>query len=246
MPLAAADHESSVIIDDIRQTSLSQIMKQALIRWSTKPDQGGFASKGMLDLGHALMSRKLKGQSYGNSSSSQLQSTLIHVATNSIHFFLRNDPILHAAPRRRSQNADQKLDQLQCSSCQATMTILHFTTCPSSTSVFSRQRMRDSIFHLLTESADTNDWLTANHLCDLSSLLHRLFPPPVSASASPEELTLHTARCLIGAFTQRELRAASKILDFQQPQDGESLLGRLRLCCLDNIQSFYSELKVNV
>ena len=39
--------ESSVIIDDIRQTSLSQIMKQALIRWSTKPNQGVFESKGI-------------------------------------------------------------------------------------------------------------------------------------------------------------------------------------------------------
>jgi hypothetical protein len=87
-------------------------------------------------------------------------------------------------------------------------------------------------------------WCRVNGRLDLSRLLLSLFAP--SASASVEEVSDHTARCLIGAFTQAECMATIRTLRIKDLKDGRSAFHQLRLLCLDHIEKFYSKLKICV
>lgn len=70
------------IINDVRRSALSVLRAAAVVHWSTKvkpnADQGRFAHESMIDLG--TVTRRC--------GTSQQQSTLVHVATNTIHYRL--------------------------------------------------------------------------------------------------------------------------------------------------------------
>jgi hypothetical protein len=85
LPLSACEHHLTVrqhddtqMIDDVRRTSLVQLRSQAMIKWSSRVDQGQgcFAHQGMLDLGRTTLKHGDMIQ----------QTTLVQVATNSIHY----------------------------------------------------------------------------------------------------------------------------------------------------------------
>ncbi len=71
--------------------------------------------------------------------------------------------------------------------------------------------------------------------------MHRLFPPP--PAAAPDELQGRTARCLIGAFTRGESRAAWKQLGLAFSAVRPSVFDRVRLLCVEHFDLAYSRWK---
>ena len=219
-----------VVIDDPRRVSLTELQQQAMSRWSarlrTAADQGLFAGQGMVDLGRMVM----------RLGSPEQQATLVHVATNSIHWFLQPDP---GDPSKRL------LQQLHCDSCDTTLTIIHLFNCPLARPARHRTRLRRAIVDLLGQSDEGKEWLRTRPALSLGEpvdLLRQLFPPSAEAAAS-DGLALHSDRCLVGALTQRELGAASRSLGFLDKKAGLAVLHRVQLACLDRIQRFFAKVK---
>jgi hypothetical protein len=104
------------------------------------------------------------------------------------------------------------LEQLQCAQCTVSLTLDHLASCPVSDApcVDFRHQLHTDIIDLFTGFGECGGWCRVNGRLDLSRLLLSLVPP--SASASVEEVSDHTARCLIGAFTQAECIAAIRAL----------------------------------
>lgn len=227
---AAAAPLARVVIDDPRRVGLSQLRQQAMSRWSARlrssADQGLFACQGMVDLGRMVMRLGSPDQ----------QATLIHVATNSIHWFLQPDP---------GDSSKQLLRQLHCDSCDTTLTLLHFFSCPLAKAVRHRTRLRRAILLLLGQSDDSKEWLRTHpalQLGELVDLLRQLFPSAADAAAA-DGLASHSDRCLVGALTQRELGAACRALGFQDKKAGLAVLHRVQLACLDRLRRFFASVK---
>jgi exonuclease III len=112
------------IIDDIRRTSLAQHQSHKLNAWVNKADhQAYFAGPGIIELGRVVLK-------FG---SPLQQITLVHVATNSIHF--------HWC---QQDDGTSKLKQLQCATCAAeTMTLSHLLsdTCTDASTIQFRLQL---------------------------------------------------------------------------------------------------------
>ena len=187
LPLAECENQLSMwesngggpmIIDDVRRVALTQLKFSALTRWSAKSDDRSFmACSGMLDLARAVL---LHG-------SSELQATLVHVATNSIDFHW-----LH----RVGQNAS--LEQLSCPVCSQVFTIGHVVTCPAPCGVAFRAGLRRDLLALFAPLACTTVWMRANGHRNLQLQLLSLFPP--SPAATPLEQHRHLIFITCGAL----------------------------------------------
>lgn len=213
--------DGRVVIDDIRRSSRNTTRAQDLTYWSAKKDhQGTFACDGTIELGRAVLKSGSKAQ----------QCTLVHVATNSIHRYWSqpNEP-------------EATLEQVQCTDCNAALTLDHLATCFSPLCVDFRAELHSSLLMMIESCDDTRNWMRANRGGDLLSLYLRLFPLAVIATA--EEVALHPSRCLIGAYTHRECTSAVKALGIHDLEEGRSLLTQLRLISLDHIDTLYSKLK---
>ena len=214
------------IIDDVRRTALLQLRADDLAKWTAKVDhQGRFAGAGMIELGRIALRFGTPAQ----------QVTLLHVATNSIDFFWRRDPL----PARTSS-----LAQVQCAPCAVTMSLEHLADCPAPAATLLRRCLRDDIVRCLSIFPAADGWLRRHSHVDLAPLLLRLFPAAVGVSAADRQV--HIARCMLGAFTKSESSAAAKQLGLQPtPQDALCAMRDVRLLCLESIEQFYTPLKVS-
>ena len=181
-----------------------------------------------------------------------LQDTLLHVASNSLHFHLVNSAVANARGRLR-----QQLCRWRCTACmepgsappvRAELTPLHLLSCPQPTATRFRSKLHLAVVQLLSEPnyPDTLAWLRDNGGAggDLSALLHALFqPPPAATAASAEDSTRQPALCLVGAFSKSEASWAVRRLKLPDRADGLALLHQLRLLCLRHIRRFYNLLK---
>jgi ribonuclease HI len=161
------------IIDDVRRVSLSQLQQQALAKWKGKPwPQNYCASPGVVELGRICM----------RYAPSTIQSTFLHVATNSIHFHWVESP-----------TAPDRLQPLSCAACSEPLSLLHLLSCPSSTSTAFRQKLQRSILRLLAEDAPTRDWSQTHGHLPLLPLLEQLFPFSTTSSSSSSTLPFHSS-----------------------------------------------------
>jgi hypothetical protein len=202
-----------LVIDDIRRSALSQLRESMLIKWASKPDQF-LACAGMVELGRITIRHGTPAH----------QSTLIHVATNSIHFHWVKD----APPSRKSS-----LQQTQCGSCNSTLSLDHLASCPAPLSSDFRRRLRDDMFRVLTQFNDAAGWLRQHAHLDLEQVLLLLFP------AAPHH---HFLLCMIGAFSAAESTHAAKILHLSS-DDAPRAMREFRLLCLESIEKVYTLLK---
>ena len=187
----------------------------------------------MLELGRVVLQHGSAAQ----------QATLVHVATNSIHFHWQ-------APDGDSV-APPVLQQLRCSApCAEVLTLAHLSACLHATGVSYRQQLRSDIVRLLSAALRR----LRGVCCTVS--LHCLrcsspFPMPAPAAGAAaaslaEQQHRHLAGLMCGAFTASQANAAARAVGFIGPAaaaDGRSMLQRLRLLCLDSIASLYSERK---
>ena len=166
------------------------------------------------------------------SGSKAQQVTLVHTATNSIHY--------HWWP---TDDPDATLKQVQCRECKVALSLDHLAVCTKPLSIEYRRRLCESLLKIIADfdSADTHAWLRANRIVNLDHLYSALFP--LTAASTVDEVALHPSRCLIGAFTHRECTRAIKSFGINDRSEGESLLTQLRLISLDHIDQLYTQLK---
>ena len=111
-----------------------------------------------------------------------------------------------------------------------------------------RDHLQSSIIKLLDEFPCAQQWCDQHRHSPLLSLLQSLFGHP-AASLSADEQRKYLTLLLCGAFTSRQLTLASKSLGFvpdsvpsphsPSARDARSCFVRLRLLCLDGIQTFF-------
>ena len=122
-----------MLIDDIRRAALARLRSQAMSHWCARPgDQGELAGEGMTHLGRVTLRH----------GSLQHQSTLIHVATNSIEFLWLEEPDGRSA-----------LHRLRCNSCSCHLTLSHLAECPAPDAVAIRSQLHRAILSVLPRTA---------------------------------------------------------------------------------------------
>jgi hypothetical protein len=222
MHFCITDHTNRLVIDDIRRTARNHIKQLTLQKWLAKKDLSGFfACEGAIELGRSTL----------RNGTAAHQSALVHLATNSMHFYWSD------TDRRVSQ-----LLQLECVDCRIALSIDHLAVCPSAASVLTRASLCTVVLQHLSAFPNCAAWLHVHHgRSSLSDVLACLFPLPVTAT--PEEVILHLPRCMIGGFTKRECTHASRLLGFLPLDDGRLVLDRLRLKCLHFLFTHFQSLK---
>ena len=210
-----------MLIDDIRRAALARLQSRAMTHWTAKVGgQGELAGEAMTHLGREALRH----------GSAHHQTTLVHVATNSIEFHWLEDA-----------SGDSSLQRLRCDPCDCHLTLSHLVECPAPDGVSARSQLRRAILGLLSSTDCTRDWLHANRRLELGAMLLALFP--IAASASAEEQRRHLARLICGAFTNRQATAAARSLGFDPAETGRTTLRQLRLLCLEHIEKVYSSRK---
>ena len=175
----------------------------------------------MVELGSAIMK-------FGSAAQ---QSSFLHLATNSIQHFWREDDA-----------GDTSFDDVHCDTCTQAMSLLHLSDCPSAEAVAFRHTLFRRVLQSLQESYGDRNWLHASRRLDLPSLMLKLFPPPASV-ADAEAIRLHTACCMMGAFSSAEANAAAKTLHFPLSRGRPTPMELFRCLCVDQFSLFYSSRK---
>ena len=221
------------LIDDVRRTALSQLKQAALLSWQDRRNgRELFAGAAVLDLGRAVVSR----------GSAEQQHTLVHVATNSIHF--------HRAPISDEPGCATVLLPLQCDDCDAELTLEHLAVCRSQLGVDYREQLRRDILSLFGEEVQTIDWCARHRdIGQLVPMLLELFPLPAAVAASAPDSAArnkHLTYAMCGVFTEAQATAAAKAAGFKPHPDakvGKRVLRRLRLLCLDGLRELFTARK---
>jgi ribonuclease HI len=158
LPLAECEHhlhvkqlsDSRVVIDDVRRSSRNRTRAQDLAYWSGfRNHQGTFACDGAIELGRVVLKEGSTAQ----------QKTLVHVATNSIHF--------HWYP---PDDPDATLEQVQCDGCKVALTLDHLATCFAPSCVDYRLELQNAILAEIDSYPDTRNWHRSNREGDLFTL----------------------------------------------------------------------------
>ena len=177
-----------MLIDDVRWAALARLQSLAMTHWTAKiGGQGELAGEAMTHLGRDALRH----------GSAQHQTTLVHVATNSIEFLWLEDAGGHSS-----------LHRLRCDPCDRHLSLSHLADCQAPDGVAFRSKLRRSILRLLSSTGCTSSWLRVNSRLELGALLVSLFH--IAASALVEEQRRHLTRLICGAFTNRRASAAAK------------------------------------
>ena len=226
------------LIDDVRGTSLAQLKKLSLRHWQSKCNgREFFAGDAVLELGRVVVRR----------GSAQQQHTLVHVATNSIHY--------HFAPVAGPGSAT-KLQQLQCEDCGVALTLGHLAVCRAQLGEDYRAQLHRDILDLFADEPQAAAWVKRHQAAgSLRTLLFDLFPVPSEVAAmQPASLEAiaargkHLAHAMCGVFTSSAANIAAKAAGFNSlnsgdVKDGQRCIHRLRLLCLDNAERLFTARK---
>ena len=207
-------HTSTPIIDDIRHTALSDSHQLAMSKWQQSPQQGLLASAGVRDLSLAVM------QTGGH----QLQSSLLHLVTNTIHFHWGHHNTLH---------------QVFCHTCSAAMTLDHLVECRQVAVCNFRYHLKQQLIALIRTVDGSASWLRHHSHVSLVPFLSTLFPSPDGHAWD----LLNITRCMIGAFTSVQRRSAIRLLQLRDHKSGLAMFQQFRLVCAEEVSTLFSQWK---
>jgi hypothetical protein len=220
------DENGAMIIDDVRTMAKQRLKHIATLHWMRKSlPQGFFAYADMTELGRDAMRH----------ASAQLESAFLLIATNSIHYYWSAGDV----------SSPSTLQQLACGDgCPESLTLDHLSSCDATLCLDFRDRLANDIMHLLVESSDSAKWARLLRHLSLPQLLHKLFPPPPSDQRdSAVQSHRHLTYAMCGAFSTRQASAAIRALGCNDRQEGQTMMQRLRLLCVDRIATFYRHRK---
>ena len=228
------DGTGRVIIDDIRRTSMKLLKQQALEAWRNKPrPTSALAGEGVIALGKAVLSR---GQP-------QLQTFLVHLATNSIHYRW-DSPAAPAAAAAAAEPAEQSLHTLKCAACDATLDLCHLVTCTQSYAIELHQTLRQLLLDRLEAQPLSCVWAARHRHLHLLDLLDLLFPPPLAASA--DALLLHRVSSMCGAFTCSAQSHAIRLVGLAKFDGAPIVFLNVRLALIQALRVFFADLHVSI
>jgi exonuclease III len=229
LPLDECEHRLTVwtelgngaqLIDDARRSAIAQLKTRQLQRWRDKPTSdvtdGAFACAALLDSSRVIFRRGSPGQ----------QAAFMHIATNSIQ----------CCWQQSADGATRQVRPLWCISCGSALTITHLAFCADN-AVF-RLNHRAALLSTLSSCADARPWVDARRHLPLAELLAQLFPQPADTPTQ-----LHVTRVMCGVFSTHQANAALKTLGCTSAREGQTLLLRLRLSCVDGVHTFFQALK---
>ena len=231
LPLSACEHhmfitdeQDQLLCDDIRRAALVRLQHTSMVKWAARADDRSYlAGPGMLEL-------VSQTQCHG---STVAQATLVHVATNSIHFFW--------PAAGGPGDKDSALQRLRCDHCNASFDLAHLAQCPVRCSVQFRNRLAADVRSILSADLRTQKWLATHSACSLADLLLALFP--IVATAPAQERLRHLTCLLVGAFTRGQASAAAKRTGFPSADEGRASFLALRLLCLESIHKAFRSWK---
>ena len=151
-----------------------------------------------------------------------LQSSFLHIVTNSIHCFWQKDEV----------TGHSKLARVQCSECEEPLTLSHLSSCIKSTATAFRQHLQADIVRLLSCLDFASEWVDRHRGDPLPLMLINLFPqsPPTAR---------HLTQVMCGAFTHTQGNQAVRMLGCSSDDEkavGEKMVQQnLRLLCLDHL-----------
>ena len=214
------------MINDCRRSVMSVMRAAEMKRWTEThaAGQGRLASSGMVDSCRDVMRHGSLVQ----------QSTLVHVATNSIHHHW------HSAVGAARSTA--RLVQLRCHiRCATDLTIAHLAVCQRHSAY--RNKLRDAIVNLLDRHESTHDWLRVNNKLNLHPFMTAMMPSVHPIPVGSDVTQLRHAQLMIGAFTKHDVEAAITRIGLDKDKGAKSIMIKMRLECLDHIREIYNKMK---
>jgi hypothetical protein len=221
------DGHGMQVINDMRSSANIRLRALMLSHWKSIDNQGAFACDGMIELGRVIMSN-----GGGHGASPLHQSTLVHVATNSLHYYF---------PAARGS----RLTELVCA-CGAICTISHLQACNIDR---HHAQLHRSIITYLSTTSCSPVWLIKNTGTTMSSMMSSLFPTPHTPHTHGDDIDFtlddiahHRTLMMIGAFTTTQSNAAAKALGIVDSNDVRDVMSRIRQLCLEHIGNLYTRM----
>jgi len=115
----------------------------------------------------------------------------------------------------------------------------HLSSCTGTICHDFRDHFAHAIMGLMSASSDGGKWVRRHHHLPLSQLLHKLFPSPPSNIGCSVRWQRHLTYAMCGAFSTSDASFAIKTLAFHDKQQGQTIMQRHRLLCVDRIAAFY-------
>jgi len=227
-----------MLIDDVRRTARVQVRSDALRRCSSRngvDEQGFIIGHGCIDLGRVVLCH----------GSSEVQSCLVHVATNSIHFI---EPADRGGPIRALC-----CDDLRCvkpGEPEPLRTLAHVAYCPGEQSRTFGKTLMGALYALIRMERAARHWCYVHPegRMVLRSFILALFPLPAGASEAEERR--HITRAMCGAFTDSQARSAARTLGLDPLEatdpKTDSFFVKFRLQCIEHIHAHFQDLKSHV
>jgi exonuclease III len=234
--LCLKNNHGSVIIDDIRRTSMRELKQQAMERWRNKPwPANSMACDGMVALSKVVLS----------TAPSELQSFLVHLSTNSLHF--RWDAPDAAASSSSSDThhvaePSRVLHKLQCRKCVTAVDMCHVVNCPEPYVKALHQQLHTQIVNSLLAEPLSRPWAVSHQHLPLIDLLDRMFPQ----LSAPLVDTLHHATLLCGAWSRNAQSHAIRVVGLAKSDNALAVFNSLRLVCIRNVRHFFVRLHVSI
>jgi hypothetical protein len=239
--LCLKNNHGSVVINDIRRTSMRDLKQQAMDRWRNKPwPTNSMACNGMVALGAVVLSTAPPA--------AELQSFLVHLSTNSLHF--RWDALDGASSDSDSSHAHDSaapprvLHQLQCRQCVAAVDMCHLVSCPEPYIRALHRRLHTQIVDSLLAQPLSRSWAVSHQHLTLIDLLDHMFPQPFAALA--DALQLHHATLLCGAWSHSAQSHATRVVGLAKFDAAPAIFDSLRLACVRSVWQFFARLHVSI
>ena len=172
--------------------------------------------------------------------SPQLQTFLIHLATNSIHY--RWDSVAPSAGAVHS--AERTLHMLKCAACDATLDLCHLVVCKESYVTALHSTLQRQLLDILEAESLSRLWATRHRHLPLIDVLDLLFPPPPAASI--DALQLHHTSALCGSFTRSAQSHAIRLVGLAKFDDAPLVFLNVRLAFIKCIRAFFAQLHLSI
>jgi exonuclease III len=233
--LCVKNSAGRVIIDDMRRTAMKQLKQQALEAWCDKPwPTGLLAGEGSMALGKVVSSQ----------GSPELQSFLVHLATNSIHYRWSKLPD-SVSPSR----TDRSLHTLQCVGCDATLDLSHLVVCKEGYVASLHTALQQQWIDMLEAEPLSQSWASSHRHTPFLDLLDALFSPPTmsapSGAADFQQLRHHVS-ILCGAFSSSAQSRAIRLLCLSKCENATTMFRNIRISIVQTIRHFFAQLHLSI
>ena len=133
------------------------------------------------------------------------------------------------------------MERQRCTNCDAHLTLEHLVVCRGPIGSSFRDGLQRDLLSAVSASPSADAWRRTHGQRGFRRMLLSLFPFTTSTCAA--DLHRHLTRLVCGAFTQSQAAIASKLMGFDSIDEDRHTLVRMRLLCLQHLDTLFSGLK---